>query len=197
MREAESLWIFAYGSLIWRPGFDFRERRRAVMYGWRRRLCIYSWAYRGTREKPGLVFGLDRGGACVGVAYQAVPGEEEATLAYLRERELVTYSYFEKNLPVRLDDRRRVTALAYVADPAHEQYAGALDFEGRLALVRSAEGRMGRNLDYVLSTRTELRNLGIVDQDLERIAERLAPEWTDQVKSAITARRSSGVSASK
>ena len=89
---------------MWRPGFAYVERRLALLRGWRRRLCVYSHVYRGTPERPGLVLGLDRGGACAGVAFRVEAALAEATLHYLREREQVTAVYLERSVPLRLDD---------------------------------------------------------------------------------------------
>jgi cation transport protein ChaC len=175
-RAAETpreLWVFGYGSLMWRPGFVYQARCKALLRGWRRRLCVHSHVYRGTAERPGLVLGLDRGGACRGVAFRVEAALREATLRYLRERELVTAVYLEKMVPVTLADGRRVTALAYVADRAHGQYAGALPRDRLLALVRQGVGRSGDNAEYVLATRDHLRELGILDRELEWLAAQL------------------------
>src|SRR5688572_31561615 len=118
----EDLWVFGYGSLMWRPGFPFLERAHAHLYGYHRSLCVLSHVHRGTPEKPGLVLGLDRGGRCHGVAFRVLASEAEATTAYLREREQVTKVYVERRLPVTLDDGREVTALAYIVDRRHPQY---------------------------------------------------------------------------
>src|SRR4051794_23010766 len=120
------LWVFGYGSLMWRPGFPHVERRHASLYGYHRSLCVLSHVHRGTPERPGLVLGLDRGGRCLGVAFRVAAREAEATVAYLRGREQVTAVYLERRLPIRLDDGRRVEALAYAVDRRHPQYAGAL-----------------------------------------------------------------------
>ena len=103
------LWVFGYGSLMWRPGFAYVDRRPALLRGWRRRLCVYSHVYRGTAERPGLVLGLDRGGACRGVAFRVEAALCEATVRYLREREQVTAVYLERIVPV--DARRRAAGL--------------------------------------------------------------------------------------
>src|SRR5215469_11706625 len=89
------LWVFGYGSLIWRPGFDFVERVPARLIGEHRALCVYSFVHRGTPEKPGLVLGLDRGGACRGVAFRIAEKNRAATVGYLRAREQVTSVYRE------------------------------------------------------------------------------------------------------
>src|SRR5579885_3263075 len=91
----EDLWVFGYGSLMWQPGFPHLERVPARLIGLHRALCVYSFVHRGTPEKPGLVLGLDRGGACRGIAYRVAAPERDATLSYLREREQVTSVYVE------------------------------------------------------------------------------------------------------
>ncbi|ESW82499.1 gamma-glutamylcyclotransferase [Mesorhizobium sp. M1005] len=172
-------WVFGYGSLIWRPGFAHVETRRARLHGYRRSLCVYSFVHRGTRERPGLVLGLDRGGSCIGLAFR-VPGElRNEVITYLRERELVTNVYLERVLSVRLDKGKTdggetVDAVAYVVDRSHEQYAGALDAAEAAAVVRGAVGQSGRNEDYVLSTLEHLEALGISDHWLEDVTRRVA-----------------------
>ena len=122
------LWVFGYGSLMWRPGFEFIERVPARLIGEHRALCVYSFVHRGTPEKPGLVLGLDRGGACRGVAFRVAEKNSAATIAYLREREQVTSVYREVKRSVWLENeaRQRVSALVYVVDRGHVQYAGRL-----------------------------------------------------------------------
>jgi len=168
--DVDGLWVFAYGSLMWRPGFDFIEARRARLAGYRRALCVRSYVHRGTREKPGLVLGLDRGGSCVGRAFHVEAQLAGQTVAYLREREQVTLVYLERQVGVVLDDGRRVPAIAYVADRGHEQYAGRLDAAHAAAIVRDAAGVSGINRDYVLNTVEHLHELGIRDHWLEHVA---------------------------
>ena len=169
-------WVFGYGSLMWRPGFAHVETHRARLFGYRRALCVASFVHRGTPERPGLVLGLDRGGSCLGLAFR-VPGDLEAeVLAYLRERELVTNVYLERRLPVRLDDGRAVTAVTYIVDREHQQYAGALDAAEAARRVNGAVGRSGANEDYVLNTLEHLKGLGIRDHWLEGVGARIAPQ---------------------
>ena len=133
-------WVFAYGSLMWRPGFEPLETVTAHLSGARRSLCVWSWVHRGTREHPGLVLGLDRGGSCRGVAYRVADEKRDEVIAYLRERELVTDVYREVRRPIRLDiaERPTVVALTYVVDRGHRQYAGRLAPEAILRHVRDS-----------------------------------------------------------
>src|SRR6201991_1996853 len=143
--EAENskgdLWVFGYGSLMWRPGFDFIEKVPARLIGEHRALCVYSFVHRGTPEKPGLVLGLDRGGSCRGIAFRIAPDNVSETLGYLRERGLVTNVYLAKRLPIRITGGKRVTAVAYVVDRSHEQYAGALDAAEAARIVHLSTGQ--------------------------------------------------------
>ncbi|MDF2810975.1 MAG: gamma-glutamylcyclotransferase [Microvirga sp.] len=168
------LWVFGYGSLMWRPGFPYVERSHAQLHGYHRALCILSHVHRGTPEKPGLVLGLDRGGRCHGVAFRIADSEAEATIHYLREREQATSVYLERRVSVRLPDGRTVRALSYIADRKHAQYAGRLDFDEVLRLVRRGVGISGQNPDYVRSTYEHLLGMGVVDPLLRRITEVLA-----------------------
>src|SRR5438874_13729034 len=120
------LWVFGYGSLMWRPGFEYIEQVPARLIGEHRALCVYSFVHRGTPEKPGLVLGLDRGGACRGIAFRIAERNRAATVAYLRAREQVTSVYREVMRSVWLENeaRQRVSALAYVVDRGPVQYSG-------------------------------------------------------------------------
>ncbi|HWG04325.1 MAG TPA: gamma-glutamylcyclotransferase [Beijerinckiaceae bacterium] len=167
------LWVFGYGSLIWRPGFDFEERTLATIWGYRRALCVYSHVHRGSPERPGLVVGLDRGGACRGVAFRVAAARRETTIAYLREREQVTLVYHEADLRAVLADGRRVVTLAYIVDQHHPQYAGRLPVEELARLVRQGVGVSGNDVDYVRSTYEHLATLGIEDRTLAAVVEEL------------------------
>ena len=167
------LWVFGYGSLMWRPGFEYLERQGALIHGWRRSLCIYSHVYRGTPERPGLVLGLDRGGACHGVAFRVAASLREQTIEYLRQREQVTAVYLERNVVVHLAEGAKANAVTYVADRNHFQYAGRLERAKLLSLVLQGAGQSGPNVDYVLNTEAHLRENGIRDPVLEWLAAQL------------------------
>jgi len=168
-------WVFGYGSLIWRPGFAHVETRRARLHGYRRSLCVLSHVHRGTPERPGLVLGLDRGGSCIGLAFR-VPGElRDEVVAYLRERELVTNVYLERELAVHLEGGAEVRALTYVVDRQHAQYAGRLGVAEAAARVCGAVGQAGRNEEYVGNTVEHLKALGIRDHWLEAVAAQVMP----------------------
>jgi glutathione-specific gamma-glutamylcyclotransferase len=192
--ETGDLWVFGYGSLMWRPGFEYLERQGAFVHGWRRSLCVYSHVYRGTPERPGLVLGLDRGGACRGVAFRVAASLREQTVDYLRRRELVTSVYMERTVRVHLADGSEATALTYVADRSHAQYAGRLERERLLALVAQGFGQSGPNGDYVLNTEAHLREIGIRDPILEWLTAQLGG---GEQKSAMTTARSAREHASK
>lgn len=166
-------WVFGYGSLLWRPGFAHVETRRARLQGYRRALCVHSYVHRGTRERPGLVLGLDRGGSCVGLAFRVPAGLQDEVLAYLRERELVTSVYLERVLPVRLISGETVQAVTYVVDRQHEQYAGALAAEEAATIVSAAHGMSGPNTDYVRNTLSHLTALGLRDPWIAEVVARM------------------------
>jgi cation transport protein ChaC len=173
MTPAEDLWVFGYGSLMWRPGFAFAERQGAVVRGYHRSLCIYSHVHRGTRERPGLVLGLDRGGSCKGLAFRVEAKRAQSTLAYLRDREQVTLVYRELFLSARLADGRMVKAVCYAADRSHAQYAGRLERSELARLVEQGVGQSGNNPDYVKTTQAHLAELAIRDETLEWLARQL------------------------
>src|SRR5256884_4260421 len=166
------LWVFGYGSLMWRPGFEFIERVPARLIGEHRALCVYSFVHRGTPEKPGLVLGLDRGGACRGIAFRVAEKHRTSTIAYLREREQVTSVYREvtRSLWLENDPRQRVSALAYVVDRGHVQYAGRLSLAEQLRHVLQGHGRSGINRDYVLATVKAIEAEGFRDAPLHQLA---------------------------
>jgi cation transport protein ChaC len=170
-----TMWVFGYGSLLWNPGFRVGERVLARLPGWHRSFCMRSVHHRGTAEDPGLVLALDaaEGAVCNGVALSAEPGAEEETLAYLRERELISSAYVERILPVDLADGRRVEAVTYVIDPDHVQYCGNMPLEEQARIIARATGGRGPNDEYLHNTSAHLAELGLSDPDLEWLSARV------------------------
>ena len=173
--EHDDLWVFGYGSLMWRPGFDYEERVPARLVGLHRALCVYSFVHRGTPERPGLVLGLDRGGMCRGIAFRVAADLRGKTIDYLRAREQVTSVYLETVRRVELEEnaRRQVRALCFIVDRNHEQYAGRLTLAECVRHVRQGQGSSGNNRDYVLETVQALEALGYRETDLHLIAAQL------------------------
>lgn len=135
------LWLFAYGSLMWRPGFAVEETRRARLTGYRRCFSIYSVHHRGTPERLGMVLGLDRGGVCEGIAYRIAAANVGQTRHYLRARELINGVYREAAVPVELEGepRAEVTALTYIVERAHPNYAHRLPLTTQARLIKGAK----------------------------------------------------------
>lgn len=179
IENGDTIWVFGYGSLIWNPGFRYVSAQLGLLRGAHRSLSIISHHHRGTREQPGLVFGLTRGGSCRGMAFEVAASDWAEVRAYLDARELVTQVYRDVMRPVTLNDGRRVMALTYVVDQTHEQFAGELTTDQQLAMIRAGVGISGRNVDYVLNTERHLAALGIRDRALSALAQRLE-ELSDQ-----------------
>ena len=182
----EDLWVFAYGSLMWRPGFVFLERLPARMIGVHRALCVFSFVHRGTPERPGLVLGLDHGGNCRGIAYRVAAGKRAATIDYLRAREQVTMVYRESRRAMWLKDNPQqcVAGLCYLVDRRHAQYAGRLSLDRQLQHVRQGHGKSGANRDYVIETVKALEALGLRESALHKLAERLKGSHEQQLSSS-------------
>jgi cation transport protein ChaC len=171
--ETQARWVFGYGSLMWRPGFDFAERRRAMLYGRRRAFCIYSVHHRGTPERKGLVLGLAAGGSVIGGAYRVADRDWAEVYAYLKEREQPTETYVEARAAVRLDDGRAANALTFLSDRSHPQWAGVLDLDVQARLIAGASGLSGRNVDYLRDLVAHLRQEGACDRRMEMLLEKV------------------------
>ena len=187
------LWVFGYGSLMWRPGFAFEEARPAALTGYRRCFCIYSVHHRGTAQRPGLVLGLDRGGACHGMAFRVVADRAAETLAYLRAREQVNGVYREAGLALTLDGGVQVTGLAYLAERSHPSYAGALPIARQADLIRAARGISGTNIEYLVSTLKHLAALGIRERELERVLAGVGPVFGREGDDGLRRGRAAGL----
>lgn len=174
--SAGDLWLFAYGSLLWDPGFRFAEAVPAVLDGYRRAFCIASIVYRGTPDVPGLVLGLEPGGSCEGRLYRVEAGFCDQTLAYLRGREQVRNVYREAWLPVRRTDRvppETVRAFVLLADRTHAQYRGGLDPDDAAQMIFRAAGPRGSCRAYLLSTHDHLVEAGIRDAHIADLVARV------------------------
>ncbi len=168
------IWVFGYGSLIWNPGFEYEESRIAQLVGWHRRFCLWSTHYRGTIDQPGLVLGLDRGGACRGIAFRIAPAAAAATLAYLDARELpdqTEHVYDRRVVRVTLECATRVPAVTYTARRSCSRYAGKLPPDRIARVLATSRGQTGSNRDYFLNTLTHLTRLGIPDPGLQTLAD--------------------------
>lgn len=170
-----AMWVFGYGSLLWNPGFEVAETVIATLPGYGRSFCMRSIHHRGTEEDPGLVLALDQQPEteCRGMALRVKPGLEAQTLAYLRERELISSAYLEKELSITLEDGRRVMAVTYVIDEAHGQYCGGLPLEEQAQIIAHAVGGRGPNTEYLYNTADHLRSVGLDDPDLEWLTTRV------------------------
>lgn len=164
----EDLWVFGYGSLMWQPEFPFSERSLATVHGFHRSFCVYSHIWRGTREHPGLVLGLDNGGSCRGVAYRVSAAGAAATVEYLIRREMVTRVYIPRWVTARIGSRV-IRAHTYTAAHNHVQYAGKLEDDIALHHILQGHGRGGANTEYLRNTVGHLEELGITDRPLSRL----------------------------
>ena len=169
-----TMWVFGYGSLLWNPGFAYREQVIATLPGWHRSFCMRSIHHRGTEENPGLVLALDADADahCQGLALLVEEGHEARTLEELRARELISSAYLERMLNVDLADGRRVEAVTYVIDPHHVQYCH-LDLEEQARIIATAVGGRGPNTEYLHNTASHLFELGIEDADLDWLSARV------------------------
>lgn len=171
----DDLWVFGYGSLLWNPGFPVAETQVARLQDWRRSFCMSSIHHRGTPEAPGLVLALDhaQGAVCHGIAFRVEAAHAQATLAYLRERELISSAYLETRQQVEFaQGGYQADVLTYVIDPAHEQYC-TLPLEDQAQIIARAVGGRGPNDEYLANTATHLHALGLPDPDLDWLVARV------------------------
>jgi len=169
-----ALWVFGYGSLLWNPGFTPVESRKAVLRDFHRSFCMLSIHHRGSEEEPGLVLALDaaKGEQCTGVALCVAEAEEDAVLAELRERELISSAYYEDTLSVTLEDNSQVQALCYIINPDHRQYC-QFDLETQAQMIARSNGGRGPNSEYLYNTAAHLDQMGIKDDDMRWLVTRV------------------------
>ena len=165
----QDIWIYGYGSLIWRPEFDYAERRPALLHGYHRALCLWSRVNRGTPERPGLVFGLDAGGSCRGVAFRLAGSETLQPMEALWRREMPSGAYIPRWLNCRTEDGA-VNALTFTMNRNTDAYVRDLPQDHLIEIVRNAHGSYGPCIDYVLDTADALKHHNIVDRRLSALA---------------------------
>ena len=170
---AEPVWIFAYGSLMWDPDFRRAEGATALLRGYHRSFCLYSYDYRGTQTRPGLTLGLDHGGACRGIALRLPPESLADALDRLWAREMTAPRVYDMRLlPVRTAYGIR-KAYAFTVRRDHPDYAGRLSPEEAARIIACAVGRRGACRDFLADTERHLALLGIADAPLSRLAARV------------------------
>ncbi len=163
--------IFAYGSLMWRPDFQFVRARPARLEGYHRRLSVFSHHYRGTPDCPGLVLGLDEGGTCDGLLYEIAPENWPQIYAKIHAREMLGDVYVEAILPITIiNSKEQSEAMTYVANRESKQFAPEMPVKELLGFIDQGQGTMGSCRQYVANTIRHLRELGIHDEGLERLA---------------------------
>ncbi len=164
----EDLWLFGYGSLIWRPDFEFAERLPAQVHGWHRALKMWSRLNRGTPERPGLVLGLLSGGSCRGMAFRIARANAAEVLAGMWDREMALAVYDPRWLACRTP-QGTVKAMAFTLSRSSPSHTGVLEEAEYRRIFAGASGRFGTTHDYAQRTWEELRRLGIHDRQLERL----------------------------
>jgi cation transport protein ChaC len=154
---------------MWNPGFPHEEARTARLWGYHRAMCILSYQWRGTRARPGLVMGLDRGGSCRGRVFRVAAPLVPSVMEQVYRREMTTQVYVPRFVPVTLDDGRRVEAWAFVARRGHPQYLGKAAPDRLAALIAQGHGEAGSCREYLANTIAQLEALGLEDQSLKRL----------------------------
>jgi cation transport protein ChaC len=162
------IWVFGYGSLIWNPCFHFVERRVVTVAGWHRRFCLWTSLGRGTQERPGLMLGLERGGACRGVAFRLAPEAVECELDIVWRREMVTSAYRPAWVRAR-SAAEPLWAIAFTINRRHPRYAGRLEEARIVEAIATARGPLGPCSEYLFNTVAHLDELGVPDRRLHAL----------------------------
>lgn len=164
------MWVFGYGSLVWRPAFPFEERRAGYIEGWKRRFWQGSTDHRGVPGAPGRVVTLlaDPGSRCWGMAYRVAHAERERVLAQLDHREKGGYERHSVQVHA---GGERIGALVYVATSDNPNYLGPASVPDIAAQVLRSTGPSGPNREYVLRLAEALRGIGADDSHVFELAE--------------------------
>jgi glutathione-specific gamma-glutamylcyclotransferase len=166
------LWVFGYASLIWRPEFDYTEKRHAKVQGWHRALHMWSRINRGTPECPGLVFAMLPGGSCHGIVFHVPTAQVPEVLAQLWLREMPTGVYDPRWLRCKTGPQGtlgEVQALAFTLSRSSPNFCGELSDVQYAQIFSQASGRYGTTLDYAQQTYDGLLEVGIHDRALARL----------------------------
>lgn len=172
-------WIFGYGSLMWNPAIHYQESRVATLHGYHRDFCLWAPVGRGSPEFPGLVLGLAPGGACKGVAYRIAGAAVAEELAVLWRREMISDGYIPRWVPLRTAEGP-LRALTFVINRRSDRYAGDATEDDRLRHIATAEGDLGTNREYLLSTVAHLDEIGFPDRRLHRLKQELLDTLRDE-----------------
>ena len=172
-RARRPAWIFGYGSLIWKPEFDFAERRIGAVRGYHRQFCFWVKRFRGTPGAPGLMLGLEPGGVCRGVAYRLHEHAEQETLKKIWAREMLAGIYVPRWVDVRTEGGT-VQAITFTINRGHERYAGKLPDDTVVEALAQACGHVGSCAEYLMETVAHLEELGIRDRHLWRLQHKVA-----------------------
>jgi len=176
--DPNQVWVFAYGSLIWKPACEFIEIRTGVVRGWHRSFCLgWNTRFRGSEQNPGLMLALDRGGACKGALYRLPPGKEHENVELLCRREM---GYKPTPFPPRwvnvMTEQGPVRAFTFCIDRNSGRYVSGLS-EAQVAVVLAkAVGGRGSMVEYLFNTVDHLERMGIHDPHLWRLQELVAAQ---------------------
>ncbi len=173
-QPGQDIWVYGYGSLVWRPEFPFVERRPAILHGFHRALCLWSRVNRGTPDRPGLVFGLDIGGSCRGMVYRVAADQVPDTVQELWRREMPSGAYIPKWLRCATG-QGSIMALVFTMDRSKDAYVRGLTRDQLVTVIRQAHGTYGPCAEYVLETDRALKAVGIHDRRLDTIV-----RWLDE-----------------
>jgi cation transport protein ChaC len=165
---ADDIWLFAYGSLLWKPACETAERRRAVVHGWHRSFCFRVARFRGTRDHPGLMMALDHGGQCHGMILRLHADQVQASLDILFRREVMVKPAVNvpRWLTAHTSDGPILRVLGFVVNRQSPHYAGKLAPDKAAEIVSTAAGHWGSCAEYLRETVMHLEELGIRDRNL-------------------------------